>query len=160
MRKKYVVLLKLITISWAIIITSCDKQDEPDTPLPLNKETNNDSQVNNNGNIIQYYFRVETSLGNVWPTAGSKIVSLDCNQPWTVSYKGDISGFSYTPSSGEGKGIITISYDEATYNITDSQITWHESGTLTFHIREGNSQNFKNTTYNVPISRYGHKMKV
>lgn len=151
-----------IAISCIIAITSCDKHDEPD--MPNNTENNSGissgSDEGNNGNVVQYYFRDVSQVGNIRPTAGSTDISFDCNQPWTVTYSGNISGFSYSPSKGEGRGRVTIRYDEAEYKETSSEITWNESGTLTFHIREGNPQNFRNSTYNVYISRRGSKMKV
>ena len=132
--------------------------------MPKNTENNSGISSGNNegnsGNIAQYYFRVVTLIGNIRPTAGSSDISFDCNQPWTVTYSGNISGFSYSPSKGDGSGKVTIRYEETEYKETPSELTWNESGTLTFHIREGNPQNFRISTYNVYISRRGSKMKV
>lgn len=161
MRSRYLALHMFIAIACVIIITACDKDDEPEISNKM--ETNNGMSNKDNGdnvNVAQYYFRVETQVGNIRPTAGSMDISFDCNQPWSVSYSGNIRGFSYSPSNGYGKGRVTIKYDEVEYKESASEITWNENGTLTFHIREGNSQNFKNTTYNVYISRHGSKMKV
>lgn len=161
MRREYLVKFLFAVIACMITVTSCNKHDEPDMP---DTENNNGFSIgnngNNNGDTSQYYFRVETQVGNVSPIAGSMDISFDCNQTWSVSYSGNISGFSYTPSSGSGRGRVTIKYGEVNYRETASEATWDESGTLTFHIREGNSQSFRNTTYNVYISRRGSKKKV
>lgn len=161
MGKKQLILIMSIIITCMITIMSCDKHDEQDISNNMvNNGGSSSDNGNNTGNNDQYYFRVETQVGNVRPTAGSMDISFDCNQSWSVNYNGDISGFSYTPSKGNGSGRITIRYDEVRYKETSSEITWDESGTLTFHIREGSSQNFKNATYNVYISRRGSKKKV
>lgn len=151
-------LILLIMITIPCFLSSCERDNEP--TMPENSQTNQEGNSEGNNSNISYYFRVETQVGNIRPEAGKLDISFDCNQSWSASYIGDISGFSYTPSTGNGRGRITITYDEVKYIETSTDITWNESGTLTFHIREGNSKNFKNTTYNVYISRKGSKMKV
>lgn len=151
----------VIPIICCILLASCNKDNEPN--IPGDNQTNHGnsgSEGNNSNSPVNYYFRVETQVGNIRPEAGSIVISFDCNQPWSVSYNGDISGFSYSPSNGNGKGRISIKYDEVKYRETSNEISWNESGTLTFHIREGNSKDFKNTIYNVYISRRGNKKKV
>jgi hypothetical protein len=153
--------LILLAISCMQLCSSCNRDDDPSIPEDgQNSQENNTSEGNTSGSSVNYYFRVETQVGNLSPEAGSLAITFDCNQSWTVSYSGDISGFSYTPSSGKGGGRITIKYGEVNYKQTSSEITWNEHGTLMFHIREGNSANFKNTTYNVYLSRRGSKQKV
>lgn len=152
--------LLVIPIICCMLLASCNKDNEPDIPGDNQTNHGNNSEGNNSNSSENYYFRVETQVGNIRPEAGSQVISFDCNQPWSVSYNGDISGFSYSPSNGNGKGRIAIKYDEVKYRETSNEISWDESGTLIFHIREGNSKDFKNTTYNVYISRRGNKKKV
>ena len=158
MRKLANELILLIMITIPCFLSSCERDNEP--TMPENSQTNQNGNSEGNNSYISYYFRVETQVGNIRPEAGQLDISFDCNQSWSASYSGNISRFSYTPSNGNGRGRITIKYDEVKYSETSTDITWNESGTLTFHVREGNSKNFKNTTYNVYISRKGSKMKV
>lgn len=149
-------LILLIMITIPCFLSSCDRDNEP--TMPENSQTNQEGNFEGNNSNLSYYFRVETQVGNIRPEAGKLDILFDCNQSWAASYSGNISGFSYTPSNGNGRGRITIKYVK--YSETSTDITWNESGTLTFHIREGNSKISKNTTYNVYISRKGSKMKV
>ena len=153
-------ILLVIPIICCMLLSSCDRDNEPNIIEDNQTNSGNNPEENNSNKPVNYYFRVETQVGNIRPEAGSLYISFNCNQSWSVSYNGDISGFSYSPSNGNGKGRISIKYDEVKYRETSNEISWNESGTLTFHIREGNSKEFKNTTYNVYISRRGNKMKV
>lgn len=153
-------ILVVIPIIYCMFLVSCDRDNEPNISGDNQTNQENNSEGNNSNNPVNYYFRVETQVGNIRPEAGGLYISFDCNQPWSVSYNGDISGFSYSPSNGNGKGRISIKYDEAKYRESSNEISWNESGALTFHIREGNSKDFINTTYNVYISRRGSKKKV
>lgn len=108
------ILFVLFTIS-CVLSLSCDRDNEPtisensqnnqggNNPSGNNSNTSNSSGNNSNTSVL-YYFRVETIVGRIGPSAGEQDILFDCNQSWYVTYRGDISGFSYTPTNGKGKG--------------------------------------------------------
>lgn len=144
-----------------IVLLSCNRDDEPNSldDSQINQGENNSGE-NESGKDTQYYFRVETQVGNIRPDAGRMDISFETNQAWAVTYSGNINGFTLSPTKGNGRGHVTISYDEGKYTETSSEIRWNESETITFHIKEGSFRNHKSTTYNVYVSRSGSKIKV
>lgn len=149
----------LLILLLGFSFSSCNKEDES----PYNEKEQNSSsdsdKGNSNNSSERYYFRVETQIGNVRPDAGSMIISIDCNQSWTLTYSGDVPDFSASPVKGSGRSSTTIKYGQAKYTETKTEITWNDKETLTFHIREGSPSNYKETTYNVYFSRRGSKMR-
>ena len=147
----------LILIASVLSLASCEKStEEENANNPTENKINDSSKSSTN-----FYFTFETLSGiNIRPEAGTEKIFFDCNQNWSVSYSGNISGFEVTPSNGNGKGSVTITFSEAQYKESSGRIEWNESGELTFYIFEGNNEHYRLTTKSFIIIRYGSKMKV
>lgn len=126
-----------------------------------NANIDNTSSNNTGTNTTDYYFWFNSISGmDIGPNSGYSKLYFECNQKWDVSYSGNISGFRVSPTSGVGSGYIEITYSETQYKTYSGNIEWNESVEMLFHVKEGNSKNYKYVTKPFIVKRRGSKLKV
>lgn len=185
--KKIIMIIFTMTIS-LFIISSCEKESEEDTKkdipqVELDKndtdtdKNDTDTPDNNNSNISEegegnstgnspstekkYVVRGWTTRVELSRYAKNETIELMAyNGPWRAEYKGNITGFVFSPSIGSGNVVLNIAYAETKYESTKAEIAWNESGYITVYVREGTESNWTERSYLFPIRRYGRKMNV
>ena len=110
--------------------------------------------------IEQYYFRfVDISGLKIGPDAGSTKICFECNQDWSVSYSGNITGCTVSPTKGTGGGSVTISYSDAQRKEYYGSYEWDERGELHFSVLEGPINNYREVTKTFSFYRRGKMQK-
>ena len=173
----------ILTISFSLfVLSSCEKESEDSTKKDITKvdTPQNDTIVVDNNNVDiseeekeekstddssnseeKYIIRGWTTYETLPRYAGSKIgCFMTYNGPWRAFYDGNITGFSFTPSEGIGDITIKMSFAETKYVTSKSEISWNESGTMTFYIRTGTKSNWTEEKRSFKIYRRGSKMNI
>lgn len=157
---RYIFILGLIFL----LMASCNTDEfklPSDKDYQENGETISDSGTNGNGSVEQYYFEFSNlSPIRIETEAGSTQIYFKCNQEYSVSVSGNIKGLRVSPTSGEGSGSVLASYNKVEYKEGSSYITWNESGTIIFTVKEGPKNNYKIVCKEFTLSRIGSKIKL
>lgn len=155
----------VILILCCFVLFSCNT-DEP-TALKENNQqqngndSNGTSNSNNNTSDDKYYFELEKpSSREIKTESGSTQIFFKCNQEYTISISGNITGMKLSHTSGKGNGSVTASFDEVQYRESGSSITWNESGYVIFTVKEGSKTNYNIVKKEFYLVRKGSKMKV
>ncbi len=151
----------LILTLCSIFCVACNT-DEPSTPSDNEQHQNGgNSNSNNNTSEDKYYFELDRPASREIKTeAGSTQIFFKCNQEYTISASGNITGLRLSHTSGSGNGSVTVSFDKVQYKESGSNITWDESGYIIFTVKEGNKSNFSVVRKEFYLVRRGSKMKV
>lgn len=136
--------------------------DEPSFPSDNEQHQNGgDSNSSSNTSEDKYYFELDRPASREIKTeAGSTQIFFKCNQEYTISASGNITGLRLSHTSGRGNGSVTVSFDNVQYKESGSNITWDESGYIIFTVKEGNKSNFSVVRKEFYLVRKGSKMKV
>lgn len=161
--------LKYLVLIICCFIASCNS-DSPSSPSENNLHKNEpetgaeggaNSNTNNNSTEDKYYFELEMPAAREIRTeAGSTKIYFKCNQSYSISTSGNISGLTLSHTYGEGDGSVTVSFDEVQYQVSGSNITWKESGYIIFTVKEGNKNNFNIVKKEFFLVRIGYKARV
>ena len=179
--EKLIMIILTITFS-LFVFSSCEKESEDDTKKDITKvdTPQNDTIIVGNNDVDiseeeekeksiddspnteeKYIIRGWTTYETLPQYAGSKTVCfMSYIGPWRAFYNGNITGFSFTPSEGYGDITIKMSFEEAKYVTSKSEISWNESGTMTFYIRTGTKSNWTEEERSFKIYRRGSKMNI
>lgn len=132
-----------------ILLGACNT-DEPTSPSLKGQhhtESNSNSSTNstsNNTDNDNYYFELEKPAAREINTEpGSIKIYFKCNQEYTISATGNVTGLRLSHNFGEGDGFVTVSFDKVQYKDSGSNITWNEYGYIIFTAKEGSKNNFK-----------------
>lgn len=148
-----------------MVLGSCNT-DEPLSPNENGQQqpvSNSDSNSNNSNNHKdeKYYFELDFPAAREIKTeAGSTQIFFKCNQEYTVSATGNITGLKLSHTYGTGTGSIIVSFDKVQYNDRGSDITWSESGHIIFTAKEGVKSNFNVVKKEFYLFRRGSKAKI
>lgn len=147
---------------------SCNTE-EPKLPTDSSIQGNNKSHNSGTSQTEpeepeeEYYFKyVSWASLNIPPEAGSIQMYFECNQEYIISISGNITGLRVSPTYGEGSGYVTAYFDEVEYKDKKRKfnVTWSESGTITFWVKEGPKNNYREVYKNFYLYRRGSKQNV
>lgn len=124
--------LKYLVIIICCFLASCNT-DSPSSPSDNNQHKNetateveSNSNTNNNSTEDKYYFELDIPAAREIRTeAGSTKIFFKCNQSYSISTSGNISGLTLSHTYGEGDGSVTVLFDEVQYQESGSNITWN-----------------------------------
>lgn len=159
--------LLILTLFCAFCV-ACNT-DEPSSPSDNEQHqnggdsnsNNNTSNPNSNTSEDKYYFELDRPASREIKTeAGSTQIFFKCNQEYTISASGNITGLKLSHTFGKGNGSVTVSFDEVQYKASGSNIIWDENGYIIFTVKEGNKSNFSIVRKEFYLVRRGSKMKV
>lgn len=159
--------LKHLVIIICCFLASCNT-DSPSSPSENNQHKNeaatevgSNSNTNNNSTEDKYYFELDIPAAREIRTeAGSTKIFFKCNQSYSISTSGNISGLTLSHTYGEGDGSVTVLFDEVQYQESGSNITWNESGYIIFTVKEGKKNNFNIVKKEYYLVRRGWKARL
>ncbi len=155
--------LKSFVLIFCCIFSGSCNTDEPSSPTENSQQqtgSNSNSNANNTNND-KYYFELDKpAVREIKTEAGSTQIFFKCNQEYTVSATGNITGLRLSHTSGTGNGSVTVSFDKVQYKESGSNITWDESGYIIFTAKEGSKSNYNVVKKEFYLVRRGSKMKV
>ncbi len=154
--------INLLILTLCCIFCAACNTDEPSSPSDNEQHQNGgDSNSSSNTSEDKYYFELDRPASREIKTeAGSTQIFFKCNQEYTISASGNITGLRLSHTSGRGNGSVTVSFDKVQYKESGSNITWDESGYIIFTVKEGNKSNFSVVRKEFYLVRRGSKMKV
>lgn len=154
--------INLLILTLCCIFCVACNTDEPSSPSDNEQHQNGgDSNSSSNTSEDKYYFELDRPASREIKTeAGSTQIFFKCNQEYTISASGNITGLRLSHTSGSGNGSVTVSFDKVQYKESGSNITWDESGYIIFTVKEGNKSNFSVVRKEFYLVRRGYKMKV